>query len=89
MLNSWNELHKEGKIKSLNIKYYRFDPTFHFMILNGRLVHFGLFQPKHINPGPEILTSYIVNEDTNSGMQLVNDFKIIFETMWNEFGHKG
>lgn len=85
MVWNWKELQKTGRIRRLEIKFYPFDPLFHFLIADGKLSHFGLFQPKHDIPGTEVLNSFVVDNVAVGGLQLVNDFRVEFDTIWKSF----
>jgi hypothetical protein len=84
--DSWNQLQEEGRIGTLMIKYYPFDPMYHFMIIDGKKLHFGLFRSKCDYPGTDLLNTFITSNDTAVGRKLVGDFMIEFETVWKEFG---
>ena len=82
-------LKKQGKIQTLEIRYYLFDPTCHFFVVDKRLLHFGLFQPIPSSSGVQVLNSFVVKESTDEGRKLINDFRILFDTTYDEYGKEG
>lgn len=85
-VDSWMQLKENGQIKNLSIRYYLHDPTGYFMIVNNKELHFGLLKPKHKFPGTDIMNSFIANTASLSGKNLLSDYKMLFDTIWNEFG---
>lgn len=85
MVLSFQQLQKGGKISKLSIAYYAFDPTTHFMLIDGRYLHFGLFQLQIKYPGTEVSHTYIVKIDDKLGETLINDFKAQFEAIWAKY----
>jgi len=86
LVKIWFELRQEGRIQTLTIKYYSFDPLYHFMMLDGAKLHFGLFKPKRDFPGTDLMSTYIVSSETSLGRTLIHDFKTEFDSVWEEFG---
>ena len=80
----WKDLRNSGKIKKLEIRYYDFDPTFHFAIINNRHLHYGMYKIEKIYPGYHLYPLYTLDskETLFSRSQLQdkqNFFNHIFE----------
>jgi hypothetical protein len=86
VMEIWLELQQQGRIGTLVVKYYSFYPLYHFMLLDGKKVHFGLFRLKHGFPGTDLLSTYISSDVTPVGRTLINDLKTKFDLVWEEFG---
>lgn len=79
MVGEWEKLHQKGQFTNLEIHYYDFDTTCHFMIADKKTLFWGLLYPKKEYPGTDVLTSYIVNNKSEFGEKMISDF---FEK-WN------
>lgn len=74
MQNEWKKLKEAGQIEELNIDFYDFDTTIHFMILDNRNLFWGLLYPKVDYPGTNVLAQYIVNDKSEIGEKMISDF---------------
>ena len=71
------DLQRQGIVETLAINYYSFDSAYHFSVVNNRLLHFGLFQPVHSVSGVQVLTSFVVKNNTAEGIKLVDDLRFL------------
>jgi hypothetical protein len=81
---SFKLLQQSGIITKLSIAYYEFNPTTYFMSLDGKSLHFGLYQPKIAYPGADITNSFFVSYE-GQGEYLVQDFNNQFEALWAKY----
>lgn len=84
----WRDLLKIGKIRNLEIRYYEFDPTFYFAIINDQYVHYGIYKIEHTRPGYHLYTMYTFDgnecEVTNNQLQ---DYKAFFGHVFDQFSY--
>jgi len=71
-------MQSDGDVKELNIGQYSYDPLLHFMIVDDRLLHFGYFEPDVEWSGVIVLDSYVVDDATAAGRQLIRNFIALF-----------
>lgn len=85
----WKDLLRIGKIKNLEIRYYEFDPTFHFAIINNQFVHYGIYKIEHEYPGYHLYTLYTLDgtESEYSQSQL-QDYRNFFEHIFTQFSYE-
>lgn len=76
MVKEWKKLQRNGKITDLDISFYDFDTTIHFMLLDNKQLFWGLLYPKKNYPGTDVLTSYIINSKSELGEKMISDFAI-------------
>jgi hypothetical protein len=86
MVMSFEQLQRSGVISKLSIAYYEFDLMTYFMLLDGKLVHFGLYQPKTAYPGSDVTNSYFVSNE-GQGENLVKDFTAQFDALWAKYNN--
>jgi hypothetical protein len=83
--NSFRDMQKRGRIKTLKIKYYPFDPTFYFVIVDSRLLQFGLCEPRRTTQGIEFLNPFIAKSSTIEGAKLIENYRAFFEATFKDF----
>lgn len=88
-LTEWLKL-KEDKnyIKDLIIHRYSFDSFLHFMLVDDSVAHFGLLKPLKDFPGSEVLPSFRVSNESESGRALIANFADEFKTIFENFSEK-
>lgn len=88
-VESWKDLVKIGKVKHLEIRYYQFDPTFHFAIINNKHLHYGLYKMEHLYPGYHLYTLYTLDgSESNFAHHQLADFQGFFIHVFNNFSYK-
>lgn len=88
-VESWKDLHRLGKIKSLEIKYYEFDPTFHFAIINEQFVHFGIYKIEHKYPGYHLYHLYTLDGlDSDVAHSQLDDYQSFFSHVFEQFSYE-
>lgn len=76
LISEWKELQHNGQVSNLEISYYDFDTTIHFMILDNKYLFWGLLYPQKNFPGTDVLSSYIINNKSELGEKMISDFFI-------------
>lgn len=74
LVKQWHELQETKQIKQLEISFYDFDTTVHFMIIEERRLFWGFLYPKKEYPGSGVLATYSVNNKSDTGDQMIADF---------------
>jgi hypothetical protein len=85
LIEKWEKLYENGKIKNLQICFYPFNSILHFMIIDNEILHFGLLKPIKEFPGSELNGSYIVNSYSKNGKELINSFYREFDSIYSNF----
>lgn len=80
MVKEWKKLQRNGQIRDLDIAFYDFDTTIHFMLLDNKQLFWGLLYPKKDYPGTDVLTSYVINSKSDLGEKMISDFS----TKWDK-----
>ena len=80
----WTRLQQEGKIESLEIKYYQYEPMGHFIILDKRSLCCGLYtwEGDHPGVGSRKHEAYIADGKTVTGRAMIDDFQLRFDELW-------
>ncbi len=87
-LTMWKELQSDGLINELKIKYYEFDPTYHFAIINNKYFHYGFFKITHEHPGYSLLSNFTYENDNELAQTMLNDFVRIFNNYYYNFSYE-
>lgn len=84
MVQEWKELQQEGKIESLKIRCYQFEPMGHFMILDEKTLYWGLYTWDAALPGvgSRLQKTYVVDGNTEAGHAMIADFQLRFNNLW-------
>ncbi len=86
-IEMWKALQKRGKIRNLEIRYYEFDPTIHFAIINKKFVHYGLYKPEYDFPGYSLYPLYTLDaQESAFNQSQLEDLQDLFEhirTNWS------
>lgn len=83
MQHEWSKLQQSGQITELNIDFYDFDTTIHFMVIDNKELFWGLLYPKINYPGTNVLAQYIVDGKSEVGEKMIVDF----QNKWNYIKH--
>lgn len=84
LVERWKELQINGLVSELQILFYDFDTTLHFMILDEETLFWGLLYPISKFPGSEVLPVYTVKDFSNEGKKMIRDFSIKMEMIKQE-----
>lgn len=88
-VEDWKDLVKLGKVKHLEIRYYQFDPTFHFAIINNQHLHYGLYKLEHMYPGYHLYTLYTLDgSESDFAHHQLADFQGFFIHVFNSFSYE-
>lgn len=88
-IESWKDLVKIGKVRHLDIRYYQFDPSFHFAIINNRYLHYGLYKVEHEYPGYHLYTLYTLDgSESDFSHRQLEDFQGFFTHVFNNFSYE-
>ena len=83
-VEEWKKLQQEGKIESLEIRFYQFEPMGHFMIMDEKTLYFGLYtwEAGHPGVGSRQHIAYCVDGNTKAGRPMIADFQFRFDNLW-------
>ncbi|MFC1971101.1 hypothetical protein ACFLV0_04115 [Chloroflexota bacterium] len=87
VVRKWNRLLANGRINSLNIRTYDFASAFHFMIADGRVAQFGLFDMRG-STGTGDFSTYTPNKQDPTGERLMKDLEMFFEIGFNDLSRE-
>ncbi len=85
-ISSFEKLQQAKRIKNLEIAFYPFDSINHFMIVDHKVLFFGLYKPLKVHPGAEAGAGFSVQKVTNRGIKLITEFSSEFDVIWQNFG---
>lgn len=85
MVRNLKRLHEKGRISKISFRFYSFQPTFHFMVIDGKSIYFGLYKLSDKHASSESQNSYIARNNSVEGLSIISDFKVEFENIWNEY----
>ncbi len=77
-IENWLRLQTEGIIEQLEIRFYSFWPTFHFMIIDGESALWGLFEPIKDGPGVKVQKTYNISHE-GSKNDLIDNLRTFFD----------
>jgi hypothetical protein len=83
----WQNMLKNKKILSLEIKYFDFEPTYHFAIIDNKFYHFGFYLTQSEHPGYSLLTSFSSPEVTDESEFFKKDFVILFDNYFDNYSY--
>ena len=83
----WKNLLKSEKILSLEIRYYDFEPTYHFAIIDGKFYHFGFYLTQSEHPGYSLLTTFSSPEVTDESEFFRKDFVKLFDNYFMNYSY--
>lgn len=87
-IERWRDLVETGRIRHLEIRYFEFDPTFHFAIINNQYLHYGLYKMEHKNPGYHLFTLYTLDGAENHfALNQLTDYKEFFNHVFEKFSY--
>lgn len=78
----WKSLNKRGIIEKLEIRYYNFEPSLFFCIIDDKYLNFGLikaFRPRHVDM---LRNAYIISRKEIDEL-IISDFKEYFDHFFN------
>jgi len=79
----WKGLHKRGVIEKLEIKYYNFEPSVYFCIIDNKHLNFGLIKanrPRHVDM---LRNAYIISRKELDQL-IISDFKDYFDYFFDD-----
>ena len=83
----WKNLLKSEKILSLEIKYFDFEPTYHFAVIDNKFYHFGFYLPQSEHPGYSLLTTFSSPETTEESEFYRKDFVKLFDNYFTNYSY--
>jgi hypothetical protein len=86
-ISLWKNMLKNGKILSLEIKYFDFEPTYHFALIDNKYYHFGFYLTQLEHPGYSLLTSFSSPDITIESELYRKDFSTIFENYFLNYSY--
>jgi len=87
-ISFWKDMSKNKKILSLEIKYFDFESTYHFALIDNKYYHFGFYLIKSERPGYSLLTSFSSPDDVSIETECFrNDFHTIFENYFSNYAY--
>lgn len=88
-ISNWLRLMDEGLIGSLEIRKYNFNPSFHYMIVDGRRGEFGFFRAVSLQSSPyRTMTNFIFTSKQTVGKNMINDMEDFFDMVFRDFSVK-
>lgn len=87
-IETWKDLLRIGKVKELEIRYYEYDPTFYFAIINNQYIHYGIYKIEHGYPGYHLYNMYTLDGfDSEFAYNLLTDYQSFFNHVFSEFSY--
>ena len=88
ILSLWNDMYKNGKIQSLEIKFYEFEPTYHFALIDNKEYHFGFYFVQERSPGYSLLTSFSTKNNSDINGLFVDDFEKLYNNFYDNYSYR-
>jgi len=86
-ISLWENMLKNEKILSLEIKYFDFEPTYHFALIDNMYYHFGFYLTQLEHPGYSLLTSFSSPDITAESELFRKDFRTLFDNYFTNYSY--